>query len=437
MKSPEWKVKAEQFLENHLDNDDHNAEDAASYLLSRGMNNDHISKIIDKAITRWKNDSTNWAEKSLSNHYRATSVLKLMQWAEIEPLKKYQNSICDKLCMPSNHDFLTGQYSPTAIFYPYFFPLFTSDIAVDKMNSKLSSLVHIWQNHLIDICMKKEIFLRSLTDDNIYSQSGALLLSANIFASKRIKGFSVNEELFDKAVQYLIDNQNDSGTWGYNSGMPDSEEEELVCLSPYEEQVNSEKHVALTAVCMYALYSAQAYSSSHAMQKAKDCLIRQQQSDGGWYQLCNAKYGNSVQTTILVLDAIEMVSDGDLTFEPNFETSPDNTETPKFLLTSIGKISIDVDTQTVYFDNKKVTISGGGANWKTFKLLFEAGGEIVTYRKIMKITGRDECNKIRYDLCRALCNKDAGDLANLIKTESSVGLYLDTSTNNGSNTLPN
>lgn len=308
MDSSNWKAKAEEFLRSHLGDDNSDAEEAAVYFLSRRQKDTQISDTISNSLERWRNDKTQWAQKSLSfGPARAASVLRLMQWGEIGALKKYQDSICDNLDVPNSNDYYGSLHSNTSAFYPFVFPLFTSDIAINRMNSKLTFLMHLWQNHLNDLFMKKEIFGNSIEEGRQYNQTHATLISAYIFAACRLNYAGINQEIFKKAVQYLLDNQNDSGLWGYDHTNSDSEEVDVPSFAKY---VNSRKHVVLTAMGIHALSLAQHFGTHRCIENAANWLLQHQHDDGGWYQHDNPKYKHPIYTTVLVLDALELAHGG-------------------------------------------------------------------------------------------------------------------------------
>jgi len=312
---PGWKQRAETFLESHLGDNDYNAEEAAVYFLSRKINTQAVSDTINRAIKRWKNDNTRWSEECRRNPTRAASTLRLMQWGDIGALQKYRDSIYQNFGVPYGHDFYPssdgkgGYLSKTAAFSPLLFPLFTSDCAINQMGPKLFSLLHLWQNHLNDLFMRKELFGHSIEEDERSSQTYATLISAYIFAAYRLNKSGINQTILDKSIQYLLDHQHDSGLWAYDDTAPDSEEDDC---SEYSlgDFLNSRKHVILTAIGILALSLTDIPGAKRSIDKAASWLLQHQHSTGGWYQHGNIKYSHQVQTTVMVLDALELADCG-------------------------------------------------------------------------------------------------------------------------------
>jgi hypothetical protein len=299
----DWKNKAEQFLKSHLKDNNSNAEEAVVYFLSRKKKNKTISKAIDDSVERWRNDNTRWEETSLHNSIKAASILRLIQWGEIGALKKFRDNICSNLDLPNNHVFYDCFGSKTAAFYPLLFPLLTSDIAINNMSSKLNFLLHQWQDHLNNLFTKKDVYGYSIDDGKHSSQGYATIISAFVFGANRLQYGDIDVNILDNSVQYLQDNQNDSGLWGYQESLSDSEKDEFPTLGKY---VNSSEHTILAAMGIHALFSTKVFGMRRCIENAAEWLLKRQQTDGGWYQLGNPKYPYQVHTTVMVLDALEL-----------------------------------------------------------------------------------------------------------------------------------
>ena len=312
---PEWKQRAEDFLISYLNANNENAEEASVYFLSRGEKFKAVSDTMSTSIERWKHDKTNWSEECRRNPARAASTLRLMQWGDIGALQKYRDSIYQNFGVPYSHDFYPssdsrgGYLSKTSAFFPLLFPLFTSDIAINQMGSKLLSLLLLWQNHLNDLFMRKELFRHSIEEDERPSQTYATLISAYIFAAYRLNKSGINQTILDKSIQYLLDHQHSSGLWAYDQTAPDSEEDDCdgYCLGEF---LNSRKHVILAAIGILALYLANSPGTKISIEKAAYWLLQHQQANGGWYQYGNPKYPFQVHTTVLILDALELAGGG-------------------------------------------------------------------------------------------------------------------------------
>jgi DNA-binding response OmpR family regulator len=390
--------------------------------MSRKRDIETISKTISNSIERWKNDTTQWSEKSLHNHIKAASILRLIQWGEVGALKKFRDNICDNSDMPNSHDFYGCCNSKTAAFYPLLFPLFASDIAIKQMSSKLNFLLHQWQNYLNDLFMKKDVSGFSIGDGKHSYQGNATLISAYIFCVHRLSNAQVDQNILDKSVQYLLDNQTDTGLWGYDQTLPDSEEDDFHCL---EEYVHSRKHVVLAAMGIHALFMAQPFGAKKCIEKAAGWLLKQQQADGGWYHLGNPKYPYQVHTTVMVLDAMSMATTGDhLTFTPNIQMDSKDCNNGG-VVTKTDDLSINEKTQTICYEGKKINIGGGGATWLLFLTLYENRGEVVSQEDLRSAVGVHDIHKVRYDLCQSLRNKGADELAEKIKNAYANGYYLE------------
>jgi len=430
MENMHWKEKAEDFLRSHLNDDNYNAEEAAVYFLSRRENNKDISKVIDMSIQRWREDKTRWSEECRRDPTKAASSLRLMQWGEIVVLQKYRDSIFQNFGMPYSHDFYPddqhfgGYLGNTSAFFPLLFPLFTSDIAVNQMGSKLISLLHLWQGHLNDLFMRKELFVYSIDKSGHSNQAYATLISAYIFAACRLGRAGIDLQILDKSIQYLLDSQQNSGLWGYDQTTPDSEEDDLgdYCLGAF---MNSSKHVVLGTMGIHAVFLANPKGSERSIKKAVEWLLRQQQSDGAWYQHNSPKYPHPVHTTVLALDAIEMAEGGGkLTFDPNMQLESKQKDDSD-IITKASDLSIDEKIHTIIYQGKKIRIGGAGATWEFFTLLYKKRGEVVPLEELRDSIRIYDINKIKYDLVRSLIDKGAEELAEKIKSLHSVGYYLD------------
>lgn len=432
MKKTDWKAKAEKFLESHLNDDNHNAEEAAVYFLSRRKTNKIISNIVDDTIKRWKEDKTKWSVGCRVNPTGVASMLKLMQWEEIGVLRKYRDTICQDFGVPYSHDFYPddqgcgGHFSKTAAFFPLIFPIFTSDIAINQMGTKLIFLLHQWQNHLNDLLMRKRLFIHSIDDDqegNI-GQVFATLISAYIFAAYRLGKVGINQDILDKSIQYLLDSQDDSGLWAYDKTAPDSEDDDISGYS-LGDFLNSRKHVILAAVGIHAIFLANPIGAKRSIEKAANWLLEHQQSNGGWYNLGKDTSPYNVYATVLALDALEMAEGGNtLTFSSNIQTDPAK-EKSDGIVTKTDDLSINEKTQTIFYQGNKILIGGGGATWNLFVLLYEKRGEIVDIKDLRKSIGIHDINKIKYDLCRVLKKNGAEELSKKIKNSHTTGYYLE------------
>ena len=156
--------------------------------------------------------------------------------------------------------------------------------------------------------MKKGVSTYSI-DTGKYSiragQTVNTLASAYVFGAFRLPYGDIDKKILDKSVQILLDSQLDTGIWGYNTTLPDSEDDDYSSLGDH---VNSRKHVVLVAMGIHALFVAQPFGATRCIKKAAEWLLKQQQPDGGWYQCGDPKYSNQVHTTVLVLDALEIAS---------------------------------------------------------------------------------------------------------------------------------
>ncbi len=429
----DWKKKAEEFLTSHLNDGNSNSEEAAVYFLSREKKDKAISNTIDSAIDRWRHDKTRWSEECRRDPTKAASILRLMQWGEVGALKAYRENIFQNFGVPYSQDFYPkdscygGYLNKTSAFFPLIFPLFTSDIAIDRMSDKLSFLLHQWQNYLNDLFMRKALFKTSADEEKLggVGQSLAMVISAYIFAAYRLGKVGINQEILDKSVQFLLDSQHDSGLWAYDQDAPDSEEDDIdpcYCLGDF---LNSRTHVILGAIGSHAIFLANPTGSKRCIEKAAEWLLQHQRADGSWCQHNNPKYSNQVHTTVLVLDAIEMAEGGDkqLTFTPNMilgDSGRDNRDKRK----TIDGLSIADETQTIIYKGQQFLLGGAGPTWVFFKLLFEKQGDVVTHKEIEDATGHSDTNKLKYDLVKALNKKGARELAKKIKNSHSVGFYL-------------
>lgn len=341
MANTSWKAKAEKFLRSHLDDDNYNAEEAAVYFLSRGKKDKKISNTISNSIERWRNDNTQWSKKSLNNHIRAASILRLIQWGEIGALKKFRDNICNNLDIPNSPEFHGCFQSHTSTFFPLIFPLFMSDIAVNRMSSKLNFLLHQWQQYLDDLWTKSTS--SSHIDNNSSIKADQILvtlISAYIFGAYRLPCGDIDSSYLDKSIQCLLDSQLDCGLWGYDQTLPDSEEDDSPSLGDF---VNSQKHVVLVAMAIHALFLTKPFGGKGCLEKAAGWLLEQQQADGGWYHLGNPKYSYQVHTTVMVLDALELAEGGD---QLTFKISDTPTINSK-VLDSTPPINIDTVNVTI------------------------------------------------------------------------------------------
>jgi hypothetical protein len=353
----EWKQRAESFLESHLGDDNYNAEEAAVYFLSRGINTQAVSDTINKAVNRWKNDNTRWSYECRRNPTRASSTLRLMQWGKIGALQQYRDSIFQNFGVPYSQDFYPniqgsgGYNSRTSAYFPLLFPLFTSDIAVKEMDSKLISLLHQWQNHLNDLFLRKELFGHSLDEEKSPSQIYATLISAYIFGAKRLGQVGIESEILNKSIQYLLDHQQDSGLWAYDQTLPDSEEDD--CVGDF---VNSRNHTILASMGIHALSLTNAFGAESSTEKAASWLLQHQHSDGGWYQHDNPKYEDSIHTTVMAMDSIELANGGkQVTFRIDGSIGETN---------GISPLTVDNirNPQVVYVVQQPGNIIGSSAN---------------------------------------------------------------------------
>lgn len=288
--------KAERFLKSYLKEKSRNCEEAAVYFLSRKRKNETISNAIDESIQRWRDDKTHWEDKSLDNAIRAASILRLVQWAEIGVLREYRDNICQSLDLPSNHDFLTCLHSGSSAFFPLVFPLFTSDIAIREMRSRLIGQLYLWQDYLIKIFMKKGLYV-SLS----FNQPLSTLVAAFVFGVYRLQCGSIDKKILERSVQYLLDDQADSGLWGYDDS------EQHPASTSFGEGLDSEEqseNVVLTAMGIHALFVAKPFGAERCIENAAQWLLGHQGSDGGWYHLGNPKNGYGVHATVLALDAL-------------------------------------------------------------------------------------------------------------------------------------
>ncbi len=408
--------KAEHFLKSHLTHNNSNAEEAAVYFLSRKKRNKIISKAIDDSVERWRNDITRWEETSIHNSIKAASILRLIQWGEVGALKKLKDNICSNLDLPNNHVFYGCFGSKTAAFYPMVFPLLTSDIAINNMSSKLNFLLHQWQDHLNNLFMKKDVYGYSIEDGKHSNQGDATIISAFVFGANRLQNGDIDANILDKSVQYLLDNQHDSSLWGYDKSLPDSEKDEFPTL---DENVNSSEHTVLAAMGIHALFSANVFGAKGCIEKAAGWLLKQQQADGGWYQLGDPKYPYQVHTTVMVLDALELATGGkQTTFTPCLAGSSQNVINNKD-----PDLSIDEETQTMTYKGKQIKI-GGTSDWDLLTMLIKANGETVTSEKLVAHTKRHDINVRIGELKKHLCSSGGAEFANAIRNQRGVGYYI-------------
>ncbi len=85
---------------------------------------------------------------------------------------------------------------------------------------------------------------------------------------------------------------------------------------------------------------------------------------------------------------------------------------------------IDYKRQTLQYDGHRIRFPGT-RNWQVFLLLYEADGDVVTYKDIEEATSRPDCNVLVGEL-RTHLKSNAGEaIAKAIENQRGVGYYLD------------
>ena len=401
--------KAERFLKSCLKDNSRNSEEAAVYFLSRDKKDEAVSNAVSASIKRWRNDDTSWKDKTIYNATRAASILRLMQWEEIGAFKELRDNIFQNLDMPNNHDFLTCHRSNNSAFFPLVFPLFTSDIAIREMSSRLNGLIYQWQDLLTQVFNKGGICWPHMDDDLPVEQILSTLTAAFVFGAYRLHVSTIDESILSQSVQYLMDNQSDSGLWGDSGSEPGSE------------------HTVLAAMGIHALFAANPFGAKRCMENAGEWLLRHQQSNGSWYHLGNPERGYEVHATVLAMDAIDISHQQD-TSHPQVTFTIDRQLADPVDVTNpirtVGKVKIDYTSQVIVYKGQDIRIAGSSA-WDLLVKLLEAKGKVVTHEDIKTLTDRPEVNVIIGELKKQLVSSEGETLANAIKNQRNVGYYID------------
>jgi hypothetical protein len=381
MEKLEWKIKAEEFIKSHLNNNNSDAVEAAIYFLSRGEKSDLVEKAIEGAIKRWKEQEIPWGHWTLAGFGFPARVLRLIKWAEIGSLKEEWSRIYSELTLPANLDYHRDLHSNNSIIYAQTLPLFRSDLAIQNMRPKLLSLIFQWQDCLESFFNKKWMWKHRMEKDLSFEQANAMLVTTFIFGVNRLQVNDINKKILSNSIQYLIDNQSDSGSWSDN------------------ESISQTENVKLSAMGIHALYPTRENGSKRCIDKTVKWLLRHQQPNGGWYQLGRETSPNNVYTTVFVLDALELANGGSqVTFiipdAPTIDSKASSSASP-----------VNIDTVNVTINNrsakkkkrvKKITSTGSAKEskfkeWKNCDeacLIFNDKDRILFYYQ-----GKD------YDLC--------------------------------------
>lgn len=289
MDSSNWKAKAEEFLRSHLGDDNTNSEEAAVYFLSRGNKGKAVEKAITNAKQRWSKDPFVRHGNLIWNQNRVGTLLRLVQWAKIGPISKYDQEIAQDLAV--DHNAFSMLHSNYAAFDAFYLPLYCSDLTVKFVPHKLGILVLRWQEFLDAVIVKQGYWGPDLRDEIPIEQILCTLIAAYILGVIRIPNLSYNQTVYQKSIECLFDNQSESGLWGDDGSEPGN------------------KNVILAAMGIHALYHTKQYGWDTCAQKAGEWLLKQQSSDGGWYAFNQEKdlQHQSCFITSFVLDALEIM----------------------------------------------------------------------------------------------------------------------------------
>lgn len=290
---PEWKQKAEEYLERTLKSPfGYPAQEALIYMISRGKNCDQI---IQQVRDKWRTDSEAcpfadkyrfWASYNPYVIFNDSTMLRTAEWCKIGGYEQHWKHIC------KTTEFYHEKYSELDHF-PYF-PYFRSNYFITKMRKQLSLSLHGYQEHLTKILGWNQIYYQNIEGDE-WAKShyfvNTLLSAALIFGSCQLQGWDlIDPDAISDVTTYLLKSQLTNGSWWF------------------DESGVSLNGVYQASIAIHALCLAKPEGYEHVVKMAKEWILTQQHPNGCWEDSvivpCN------IFLTVLVLDAIELAEGG-------------------------------------------------------------------------------------------------------------------------------
>jgi len=168
--------------------------------------------------------------------------------------------------------------------------LFWSDIGIQLLNKKLKSTL-FYLGEIIEDGFEQFIINKQLRHAVRYNppmeQRECMIAASYVFGRYRLQMDNKNNPVFTKAIEILIEKQASDGSWW--------------------EGVSSGGNIILTAAILQSLVLTMPFGAERHIKKAKNYLIKMQNSDGGWPE---ARHKDAVYTTVFVLDALELANGG-------------------------------------------------------------------------------------------------------------------------------
>lgn len=294
---PGWKQRAEDFLGPYADPESESLhEEAVIYFLSRGQD---CEEAIDQIIKNWGVRIKQEGElyKSRGIPIFPFTIWRMVESGQIGQYKRYWDKTPD-LSSINIYDiqFLCSKFDFVNSFF-----LFWSDTGIKRFHKKLDAVLTNFREFSED----NPLYLRTAQYSGAkpYNppllQRGFMQAATYLFGRYRLQSDIGNDEVAQSAIEFLLRNQASDWSWWKDN--------------------TSSGNIILTSAALHALVLTEPFGAKRHIERAKDFLIKMQDSDGSWAK--TERY-DAVYSTVFVLDALQLADGGkQVTF-----TLPENKE---------------------------------------------------------------------------------------------------------------
>lgn len=280
---PGWKQRAEDFLRPYADpKSELLHEEAIIYFLSRGQD---CEEAIDQIIKNWgvriKQEGELYKSRVISIF--PFTIWRMVESGQIGQFRKYWEKTPNLLYLNiSNILSLCSEFDFSSPFF-----LFWSDIGIKRFHKKLDAILTNFREFSEDDPLYRHLRTPRCRGGYLYDppllQRGFMQAATYLFGRYRLQSDIGNDEVAQSAIEFLLGNQASDWSWWKDN--------------------TSSGNIILTSAVLHALVLTESFGAKRHIERAKDFLIKMQDSDGSWVK--TERY-DAVYSTVFVLDALEL-----------------------------------------------------------------------------------------------------------------------------------